>query len=159
MPFCAIPKQLLSISSIHVSYSAAMSGLPDSLNCWPKFAHANVCCPKAFAGSTSLPPALARRCIPIYLQRARKTDDITQVRRLRSPEEAAPMRKCMQLWAKDHLSQLTTDQARYVPGRNLPTLSPHQRDCSEAFLLLADHIGGNWLEKTTAALLNILQPW
>jgi hypothetical protein len=115
-------------------------------------------CPKAFAGLESLPPSLARRSIPIVLQRLKSQDSIASTFWLFVPENTEPLTSKMQAWVKQHFDELTSKFEEYeITTPALPGLSPHQQDCSNVLIALADTLGGHWPHKVRAALQEIFR--
>ena len=117
-------------------------------------------CPKAFAGSEPLPPSLARRSLPIVLQRRKPQQAVMSAMDLLVPENTHKFTSCMQAWAQDpaHYKQITNALVKCEDERhNLPGFSPHQQDCSRTLIALADTISGHWPEKARAALQEIFR--
>ncbi|HEV2964511.1 MAG TPA: DUF3631 domain-containing protein [Candidatus Angelobacter sp.] len=117
-------------------------------------------CPKAFAGLDSLPPTLARRSIPIVLQRRKPQQAVKAAIHLLVPHNTRKLTSWMQSWSqdKDRLDQISNNFEKYGCQTSLlPGFSPHQQDCSRVLIALADTIGGHWPQKARSALLEIFR--
>jgi hypothetical protein len=118
----------------------------------------NSFCPKAFAGQESLPPSLARRSIPIVLQRSKRQQHIVSPLYFLDSDYAKPFTSWMQDWVQQRLVQLYNkffDYECHTPC--LSGLSPHQQDSSNVLLALADTLGGPWPQKIRAALQEVFR--
>jgi hypothetical protein len=115
-------------------------------------------CPKAFAGLEPLPPTLARRSIPIVLQRRKPQQVVKSAIHLLLPQNTRKFTSWMKDWAKKRLDQIANNFEEYESKTpTLPGFSPHQQECSRVLIALADLIGGHWPEKARAALLAIFR--
>ncbi|HEV2988300.1 MAG TPA: DUF3631 domain-containing protein [Candidatus Angelobacter sp.] len=115
-------------------------------------------CPKAFAGPDPLPPSLARRSIPIVLERRKPSEVVKRAMNLLAPGAAAKLTSWMQQWARAHTKQIeTTFENSGGQGRLLPSLTPHQRSSAQVLIVLADAIGGDWSQKARAALPEVFK--
>jgi hypothetical protein len=115
-------------------------------------------CPKAFAGPDPLPPSLARRSIPIFLERRKPSEVVKRAMNLLAPGATAKLTSWMQQWARSHAKQIeTTFENSGGQGRLLPSLTPHQRSSAQVLIVLADAIGGDWSQKARAALPEVFK--
>lgn len=109
-----------------------------------------VTCPKAFAGNTPLPSSLASRCIPIILRRAKFSEPLKRF----SPDDFQPLtdtlKQWLQSWAEEAAPRLLEGRTKSVNFP--PALTPHQQQCAEPLLRVANLIGGSWPAKARAAL-------
>jgi len=112
--------------------------------------------PKAFAGHGPLPPSLASRCIPINLKRRKPSEPVERLRFCPAAEAAEPIVNRLHQWAqqdREHLRPL----AQHVPAGMLSGLTPHQQECAEPLVHIADLAGGPWPDKIRAALPRIFE--
>jgi hypothetical protein len=117
-------------------------------------------CPKAFAGLEPLPPTLARRSIPIVLQRRKPQEVVKSALHLLLPQNTQKFTSWMQTWAQDpnRLNQISKNFEDYDhETQPLPGFSPHQQDSSRVLIALADTLGGHWPEKARTALQEIFR--
>ncbi len=114
--------------------------------------------PKAFAGSESLPPALARRSIPIMLQRRKPAEKVIPLPYLMLSPKTAKLTSAMQAWAKDHQEEVTLAHAKCSTQLML-SLSPHQQESARVLLAIAAVIGGDWPVKAHDALKEIFDDY
>jgi hypothetical protein len=115
-------------------------------------------CPKAFAGNAPLPPALARRSIPLVLKRAKAGEKLEPFRRILAEfKTVPPLIQSMKTWAERNGFDVKMDQLGYARGRSMPGLSPHQQDCAGALLSLAARIQGDWPDKIWNALFCVFK--
>ncbi len=114
--------------------------------------------PKAFAGSESLPPALARRSIPIVLQRRKPAEKVIPLPYLMLSPKTAKLTSAMQAWAKDHQAEVTLAHAKCSTQLML-SLSPHQQESARVLLAIAAVIGGDWPVKAHDALKEIFDDY
>ncbi len=114
--------------------------------------------PKAFAGSESLPPALARRSIPIVLQRRRPAEKVIPLPYLMLSPKTKKLTSAMQAWAKDHQAEVTLAHAKCSTQLML-SLSPHQQESASVLLAIAAVIGGDWPVKAHDALKEIFDDY
>ncbi|HEV2960791.1 MAG TPA: DUF3631 domain-containing protein [Candidatus Angelobacter sp.] len=117
-------------------------------------------CPKAFAGLESLPPTLARRAIPIVLQRRKPQEVVKSAIHLLTPYSTHNLTSWMQSWTNDQarLDQISNAFEEYESEKHtLPGFTPHQQDISRVLIALADVVGGHWPQKAHAALLQIFR--
>ncbi len=114
--------------------------------------------PKAFAGSESLPPALARRSIPIVLQRRRPAEKVIPLPYLMLSPKTAKLTSAMQAWAKDHQAEVSLAHAKCSTQLML-SLSPHQQESASVLLAIAAVIGGDWPVKAHDALQEIFDDY
>ncbi len=108
--------------------------------------------PKAFAGNAPLPRSLASRCLPIVLHRRKPTDAISRLRFSGPPpDDAAGLLESVADWVEanaDALAQVADEPPAGIP----PGLSPHEQNCAEPLLHIADLIGGSWPERARTAI-------
>jgi hypothetical protein len=121
------------------------------------FREVDVYCPKAFAGLASLPPTLAQRSIPIMLQRCRPQEVVTPTFTLLDPKVTRPFTSWAQKWTNDNMKTIDYNTANLQHRQSLGVLSPHQQACGQPLLGLAETIGGEWLQRARAALLEIFR--
>jgi hypothetical protein len=117
-------------------------------------------CPKAFAGLESLPPSLARRSIPIVLQRRKPHERVKAAIHLLTPYSTRKLTSWMQSWAQDQarIDQISNIFEEYGSEKHtLPGFTPHQQDCSRVLIAIADVVGGHWPQKVRAALQEIFR--
>lgn len=112
--------------------------------------------PKAFACSNhdDLPRSLAARCIPIVLHRRKASEGLSRFHRGMPPADTKSLLQRLTDWAEANASALA-EAADQVPGRLPPGLAPHEADCVEPLLHIADLLGGPWPEKSRAALTSV----
>jgi len=110
----------------------------------------HVFCPKAIAGIGKLPDTVADRSIPIRMKRRAPGEQVEHFRRRLLRAESDDMRKRCADWITPILQLLRN------PRPELPGLSDRQQDGCEPLLAIADAAGGDWPEKSRAALLGIL---
>ena len=108
-------------------------------------------CPKAFAGIGKLPDTVADRSIPIRLTRKLPGEEVARFRRREVESETTPIREQAALWAAETADFLAEAEP------SLPdALGDRQQDCTEPLLAIADAAGGEWPDRTRAALVEIL---
>ncbi|HKD14791.1 MAG TPA: DUF3631 domain-containing protein [Candidatus Angelobacter sp.] len=112
--------------------------------------------PKAFAGSIPLPRSLAARCIPILLRRKKPSDALARFEYRVVSEEAGKITRQIKQWAEDNLKFFETT-GQNAPDKLPPYLTAREQDCAEPLLHIANRMGGQWPEKTRAAILALLQ--
>jgi putative DNA primase/helicase len=112
--------------------------------------------PKAFAGQGPLPPSLASRCIPINLKRRKPSEPVERLRPYPADEAAEPILERLHQWAQQDRERLRP-LAQYRPADMPSGLTPHQQDCAESLVHIADLIGGPWPSKVRAALSRIFE--
>lgn len=105
--------------------------------------------PKVFAGNARLPRSLAERCIPIVLRRKKATEKVSRFDPL-TPVIPLNLLAWIAIWCLDNSDTLTR-LAQQAPLGMPDSLTPHQSDCAEPLLHIANHIGGPWPEKIRAA--------
>jgi len=111
----------------------------------------SVFCPKAFAGDEPLPGSLASRCIPIRLQRKKDSEKVEPLDFSRASLDAAPLTAWMDQWSKENFKTLAARAHRYAMEHERGTL--RQRELAKPLLLIADCIGGSWLQNVSNSLL------
>jgi hypothetical protein len=62
-----------------------------------------------------------------------------------------------QQWTQGNLDPIYQNIARFRQRKSLGALSPHQRDCSQPLLGLAETIGGDWPQRACTALLEVFR--
>jgi len=112
--------------------------------------------PKAFAENNNddLPRSLASRCIPIVLHRRKPSEALSRFHRDLPPADTESLVQCLADWAEDNAATLA-EAADRAPECLPPGLTPHQQDCAEPLLHVADLVGGPWPDKARAALATI----
>ena len=112
----------------------------------------DVHCPKAFAGSATLPAPLAERSIPIVLQRRKRSEGAMPMWQVTIIERAKPLVEQIRRWIEDFnvfyaLVNHGCDAA-VVHSR----FSFRQRELTVPLLAIADTLGGKWPRKARLAL-------
>lgn len=112
--------------------------------------------PKAFVcgNHDDLPRSLASRCIPIVLHRRKASEVLSRFHRGMPPADAESLLQHLADWAEGNASALAKSADR-APDRLPPGLAPHQQDCAESLLHIADLLAGPWPEKARAALTGV----
>jgi len=107
-------------------------------------------CPKAFAGTASLPRALAQNCLPFPLQRRKATEKVEPLSGT-AALAAKPLVAWMQHWADENFKLLAARASTYAmePSEHL---TPRERELGKPLLIIAHAIGGKWLENVGASL-------
>jgi hypothetical protein len=114
----------------------------------PNYPIQDAFCPKAFAGLEPLPATLARRSIPIVLQRPKPHEQTQPARQLLRPRNTRKFTSWMETFAGDHFDQIQKAFEAYNGQRQiLPGLSPHQQDSAKVMIALAETLGGPWPQK------------
>jgi hypothetical protein len=114
-----------------------------------------VFCPKTFAGIGSLPDTITDRCIPVRLRKKRQDEPVERLRRRDAELIAAPMRKCLEVWAsQDETIKMLKAARPAIPNE----LSDRQADISEPLLAIADAAGGDWPQRARKALVQLCEP-
>ena len=115
-------------------------------------------CPKAFAGPDPLPQSLARRSIPIVLQRPKPTEIVKRAMNLLAPGATTNLTSWMQEWARANWKQIeTTLENSGAQSQLLPGLTPHQQSSAKVLIGLANTIGEDWSQKAHAALPEVFK--
>jgi uncharacterized protein DUF3631 len=155
--FRSVDRQAITGALLGGSHNQHSYAVAENTGRGPEVRTLNLLCPKAFSSAEPLPPALARRAVPILLKRAKPSDPIQPFRSATAEEKALPLSKWMKSWAEKNLDNLASAQLHSAPGRTLQGLSPHQQDACDAFLLIAQRIGGAWPQEAAEALRHILK--
>ncbi|MDP9233727.1 MAG: DUF3631 domain-containing protein [Actinomycetota bacterium] len=107
-------------------------------------------CPKVLAGLGSVPDTIARRVVPIRLQRKSKAEKVERFRRRVIEGEAEKLRGEIAAWASAHLADLQE------AWPSLPEeLGDREQDGWESLLAIADAVGGDWAKRARAAAIKI----
>jgi hypothetical protein len=112
----------------------------------------SVFCPKVFAGIGELPDTIADRCIPIRLERKKKSQETERFRGRYANQITEPLRLAMRGWAQDPRVIETLSAARPDIPKDL---GDRQADISEPLIAIADLLGGDWPESTRRGLLEL----
>src|SRR5437016_6473060 len=112
--------------------------------------------PKAFAGQGPLPPSLATRCIPINLKRKKASEVVERFRPYPADEAAEPILERLHQWAVQDCKRLRP-LAQHLPVDMPSGLTPHQQQCAEPLIHIADLAGGPWPQRARAALACIFE--
>jgi len=107
-------------------------------------------CPKVFAGTTTLPRALAQNCLPLPLQRRKTTEKVEQLSGT-AVLYAKPLIAWMQRWAEENFKMLAARASTYAMEPS-ERLTPRERELGKPLLILAHAIGGKWLDNVSASL-------
>jgi hypothetical protein len=115
-------------------------------------------CPKAFAGLESLPPSLARRSLPIVLQRRKPQEVVKSALRLLLPENTHKFTSWMQAFAERNFNFISHNFDSYEGlSHTLPGYTPHQQEISRVLIALANLVGGYWPARACEALQTIFR--
>jgi hypothetical protein len=110
-------------------------------------------CPKAGAAvNQCLPSSVADRSIPIELKRQSKEKKAQKMRNREAVVSVVSLRDELAVLAADEELIQTLNKARpAIPDE----LHDRQQDITEPLLAIAEHIGGEWPEKTRKALIKL----
>jgi Protein of unknown function (DUF3631) len=113
-----------------------------------------VFCPKVIAGIGGLPDTISDRCIPIRLERKKKSQ-VTERFRLRDAKVIAePLQTALEDWAAD----LRVIGQLQIARPTMPEeFGDRQMDITEPLLAIADMAGGRWPAEARAALLELFR--
>lgn len=106
----------------------------------------DVFAPKLLAGLGDVPDTVAKRSIPIRLQRRARHEHVDRFRRRQVEPEARALRGRIEVWAAENLAILR-EAAPVLPDE----LTDRQQDAWEPLLAIADVAGREWAEKARAA--------
>lgn len=113
----------------------------------------DIYCPKAFAGSGTLPGPLADRSIPILLQRQKKSESFRIFCTGLIHPQTESIAKQLRLWFNDYdRLRSVYKQAQVIYEANVPGFSLRQKACALPLLTLAKLIGGKWPRRANLAL-------
>src|SRR5215471_9326057 len=101
--------------------------------------------PKAFASNVPLLPSLASRCITISLKRKKQSEPVRRFDRNAAETHAARLLAWLNTIGSN--PGWITKKANETPPGLPKRLTPHEQDCAEPLIHIADAIGGNWPEK------------
>src|SRR5215471_11722445 len=106
--------------------------------------------PKAFASNEPLLRSLASRCIPINLRRRKPSDSVRRFDRKAAETQAAKLLAWLNTIGSNPgwLARKANETPPGLPKR----LTPHEQDCAEPLIHIADAIGGHWPEKARIAI-------
>ncbi|HEY6252787.1 MAG TPA: DUF3631 domain-containing protein [Candidatus Angelobacter sp.] len=110
-------------------------------------------CPKAFAGIRQLPRPLADCCIPILLQRKKRSETVKPMRE--TSLSIKPLRAWLESWSRENAENLALTAAHGTAPRIPEQLSPRQRESAEPLVFLADRLAGPWPERIRSAVYSI----
>ena len=116
----------------------------------------DIYCPKAFAGSASLPGPLADRSIPIVLQRQKPSESFRTFCSGIIRPQTESITKQLRLWFKDYdrLHSVYKHGETVYTG-NLPGFSLRQKACALPLLTIARLLGAKWTRRARVALRRI----
>src|SRR5215470_3042670 len=101
--------------------------------------------PKAFASNEPLLRSLASRCIPINLRRRKPSDSVRRFDRKAAETQAAKLLAWLNTIGNN--PGWLVKKANETPPGLPKRLTPHEQDCAEPLIHIADAIGGTWPEK------------
>src|SRR5215470_14270996 len=101
--------------------------------------------PKAFASNEPLLESLASRCIPINLRRKKQSESVRRFDRKTAESQATKLLAWLNTIGSNPgwLAKKANETPPGIPKR----LTPHEQDCAEPLIHIADAIGGTWPEK------------
>ena len=114
----------------------------------------SVFCPKVLAGIGELPDTIADRCIPIRLERKKKSQETERFRGRDAAQITEPLRLALHQWAQDPQVIKTLSAARPEIPKDL---GDRQADIAEPLIAIADLLGGEWPELTRRGLLELFK--
>jgi hypothetical protein len=114
----------------------------------------SVFCPKVLAGIGELPDTIADRCIPIRLERKKKSQETERFRGRDAAQITEPLRLALHHWAQDSRVIDTLSAARPEIPKDL---GDRQADIAEPLIAIADLLGGEWPEFTRRGLLELFK--
>jgi hypothetical protein len=114
----------------------------------------SVFCPKVLAGIGELPDTIADRCIPIRLERKKKTQETERFRGRDAAQITEPLRLALQHWAQDPQVIKALSAARPEIPKDL---GDRQADIAEPLIAIADLLGGDWPEVARRGLLELFK--
>src|SRR5215471_6158886 len=115
-------------------------------------------CPKAFAGTGTLPEMLADRSIPIILEPITRFDKVRRFNLSRALQQAAPLFNSLLQWAEQNYKALQAAEGESLTAEQFPPgLSPRRQDMIEPLLQIADLIGGEWPQRAREALAALFE--
>src|SRR5215813_14632345 len=111
--------------------------------------------PKAFASNEPLLRSLASRCIPINLRRRKQSESVRRFDRKTAETQAAKLLAWLNTIGSNPgwLAKKANETPPGIPKR----LTPHEQDCAEPLIHIADAMGGHWPEKARIAIDIIFQ--
>ncbi|HEY6348314.1 MAG TPA: DUF3631 domain-containing protein [Candidatus Angelobacter sp.] len=121
----------------------------------PGYTHAtherNLFCPKAFAGTGTLPEMLADRSIPILLEPLTTADKVQRFNPARVFKQSRPLCCRLHRWTEKYSAAL--EELPALTAEQFPSgLSPRRQDMIEPLLQVAGFIGGEWPQRAREAL-------
>jgi Protein of unknown function (DUF3631)/Bifunctional DNA primase/polymerase, N-terminal/Primase C terminal 1 (PriCT-1) len=108
-------------------------------------------CPKAIAGIGKLPDTVADRSMPIRLKRKAPGERVERFRHRTVEGEARAVRERVATWAAEKVNALR-EMRPAIPD----ALNDRQQDGCEPLLALADAVGGEWMARARAAVVELL---
>jgi hypothetical protein len=114
----------------------------------------SVFCPKVLAGIGELPDTIADRCIPIRLERKKKSQETERFRGRDAAQITEPLRLALHHWAQNSRVIDTLSAARPEIPKDL---GDRQADIAEPLIAIADLLGGEWPEFTRRGLLELFK--
>lgn len=116
----------------------------------------NSYCPKAFAGSASLPGPLADRSIPIVLQRQKPSQSFRIFCSTIIHPQAGSYTKQFRLWFQGYDRMASVyKHGQTIYESNLPGFSLRQKACAFPLLTIARLLGKKWTRRAHVALRRI----
>jgi Protein of unknown function (DUF3631)/Domain of unknown function (DUF3854) len=110
-------------------------------------------CPKAFASiGQCLSGQIVDRCIPIEIERQKRGQRATKLRKRELKVEVAPLRDELKVTSADEkLIEILNKDRPAMPDE----LNDRAEDVCEPLLAIADHIGGEWPKNARDALIKL----
>ena len=116
----------------------------------------DIYCPKAFAGSASLPGPLADRSLPIVLQRHKPSESFRIFCSTIIHPQSESIARQLRLWFKDYdRLHSVYNHAQSIYESNLPGFSLRQKACALPLLTIARLLGNKWTRRAHVALRRI----
>lgn len=114
----------------------------------------SVFCPKAFAGIEPLPRNLAERCLSIHLQRKKTEEKVDSLDFSSAAVHAQPLIAWMKEWSAENFKRLAARfQLWSMQLTEAATL--RQRELAKPLLLIADCVGGKWLDNAISSFRSL----
>ena len=110
---------------------------------------------KAIAGiAKSYPPALESRCIDIWMHRKLAHEPVKRFRIRSARRQISPIYARLLRWSDDNAGDLYHDFLQV--DRSMPDeLTDREHDLWEGLYAIAESAGGNWLQRATAASIEL----
>lgn len=109
--------------------------------------------PKLLAGidNGAMPDTIADRCIKIVLKRKLAGQEVERFMARRVEPEAAELREMIEAWVRHNMDAIMAHEPAVIEE-----LSDRAFEISEPLLQIAHVAGGDWTERLTSALRNLL---